>query len=349
MRLLIVTQKVDEADPVLGFFVDWLQAFSTSVDSVEVICLEQGQANLPENVQVHSLGKERGIRPSYIYALRFLGLVWRLRNSYDAVFVHMNPEYIVLAGWLWRILKKRVVLWYLHKSVTWKLRVALLFAQAILTATPESLRLESTKKRIVGHGINTETLLPLPSPATQSPIHLLTIGRLSPIKRVEFLIDAVAEIKARGVPVHLQIVGGPAGSTGSAYEQKLYEQVQSLDLKNEIEFMGPVAHDTISTYFKNTHLFVHASTTGSLDKALLESLAVGIPVVTSAIPSDAQGNPAIVSAGDSPAQMADAIVSAQQDLIWERDEIRTAARAYVETNHSLSALIPKIVTQLTRN
>ena len=59
MRLLIVTQKVDREDDLLGFFHQWIIEFAKHCESVTVICLEEGSHRLPSNVRVFSLGKER--------------------------------------------------------------------------------------------------------------------------------------------------------------------------------------------------------------------------------------------------------------------------------------------------
>ena len=57
MRLLIITQKVDEDDPILGFFRRWIIEFSKHFEAVTVICLEEGKHVLPSNVKILSLEK----------------------------------------------------------------------------------------------------------------------------------------------------------------------------------------------------------------------------------------------------------------------------------------------------
>jgi hypothetical protein len=59
MKLLIITQKIDKNDPVLGFFHNWVKKFSENYESVNVICLYKGEYDLPKNVRVFSLGKEK--------------------------------------------------------------------------------------------------------------------------------------------------------------------------------------------------------------------------------------------------------------------------------------------------
>ncbi len=58
MKLLIITQKVDMNDDVLGFMHGWVEEFSKNCEKVVVICLQKGEHDLTNNVKVLSLGKE---------------------------------------------------------------------------------------------------------------------------------------------------------------------------------------------------------------------------------------------------------------------------------------------------
>ena len=111
MRLLITTQILDKNDTNLGFFHTWIEKLAAKVEQVYVICLKKGNYDLPKNVTVMSLGKEQGSVSSLKYAIRFYRCLWGLRGKYDNVFVHMNPEYTILAGWYWRLTGKKVLLW----------------------------------------------------------------------------------------------------------------------------------------------------------------------------------------------------------------------------------------------
>ena len=138
MKLLIVTQAVDTEDPALGFFCSWIEEFAKHAERVEVICLKEGKHTLSANVRVHSLGKPcsaeatQGAGKRLKYIFNFYRYIWQLRHDHDAVFVHMNPEYVVLSGLFWRLWGKRIGLWYTHKSVNLKLRVAAWLADVIL-------------------------------------------------------------------------------------------------------------------------------------------------------------------------------------------------------------------------
>ena len=156
MKLLIITQKVNEDDPILGFFCRWIEEFARHFELVTVICLEEGRHELPSNVRVLSLGKTALSKNKVAFICRFYGYIWRERKNYDAVFVHMNPIYVVLGGWFWKLSGKKVALWYTHKAVDLKLRVAERFVDVIFTAAEESFTLKTAKRLVVGHGIDVD-------------------------------------------------------------------------------------------------------------------------------------------------------------------------------------------------
>ena len=85
---------------------------------------------MPANVSVYSLGKEGGVS-RIAYVLNFYRYIWKLRNDYDAVFVHMNQEYVLLGWKFWWLLGKRVVLWRNHKKGSVFTRLAALLSRAV--------------------------------------------------------------------------------------------------------------------------------------------------------------------------------------------------------------------------
>jgi len=99
MNLLIITQKVDRNDGVLGFFHNWIVKFAAEFDSLIVICLEKGEYDLPENVKVLSLGKENG-RSRLKYTFNFFRHIIHEQKKYDAVLVHMTPIHILFGKFL---------------------------------------------------------------------------------------------------------------------------------------------------------------------------------------------------------------------------------------------------------
>ena len=271
-RLLIVTQTVDRNDPDLGFFHRWIEEFAKHCESVVVICLKEGEHKLPPNVSVYSLGKSAQGRPAsgwerlwlrIRFAIQFLRYVWQLRREYNTVFVHMNPEYVLLGGFFWRILGKTIALWYVHRSVTWTLRAAVPFAHHIFTASKESFRVSSPKVHVVGHGIDTEFFTA--DPHMPRGGHWLSAGRLMKVKRHDLVIRAA---KAAGVP--LRIAGeGPERERLAALAR---------ELGADVTLLGGLTQEKLREEYRAAAKLVHRSETGSLDKVVLEAAACGCSI-----------------------------------------------------------------------
>ena len=343
MKLLIVTQTVDETDPILGFFYRWIEEFAKRCESIEVICLQEGKHSLPNHVRVHSLGKEKGVKPSWEYASSFLSKAYTLRARYDVVFVHMNVEYLVLAGVLWKMLGKKTSLWYTHGTVSLRLRVAAIFSDVLFTASPLSLRLSTSKKRVMGHGMDTAAF-PLLSPP-QGVVSFITVGRVSAVKRLHILIEVIALLKKQGLATTLTIIGGAVTESDGAYKKQLEEVVKKERLEREVRFLGSRNKKEIIEEFKKSHVFLHASSTGSLDKAPLEALLCGVPVVTT--------NPEVGGVMDGAYHAeagTDAFATVLKEIIkekvWQDEEKRVAARSYVLHHHGLEQLVSRIVAIL---
>lgn len=280
MKLLVLTQTVDVEHPALGFFHGWLMALSKRVSPLTVICLKKGMSTLPPSVKVLSLGKEQGVgRISYLF--HFYVYIWKFRRDYDTVFVHMNPEYVVLGGLLWRLLGKKIVLWYTHRQVSLRLRIAARLAHTILTAAPESFQIKSSKVKVVGHGIDLEMFVGNRADSFKPPLTLISVGRITPIKNQDVLIEAVSRLMRDGVEVEAIIVGDPAVASDRMYFETLTALVKKSSLENKIKFIGAVSYREMPELYKKADISVNATPTGGIDKAVLESMASGTLPLTS--------------------------------------------------------------------
>ena len=277
MKLLIVTQSIDQENPVLGFFHEWVQVLASSYEHVEVICLYKGVCALPQNVTVHSLGKEEGTRSRLSYAYRFLALVWQLRGRYDRVFVHMNQEYVLLAGLLWQALQKKVFLWRNHYAGSWQTSLAMFFCTKTFYTSSHSYTARGARSVHMPVGVA------LPSsevaPVQRVPRSILFLSRLHPSKRPLLFLETLAYLQAQGHSFTATIVGSPTKEKES-YARMLKAKADTLQLTDRVTFVPGVPHRETRGIFSAHEFFVNTSPSGMFDKTLFEAAASSCMVIS---------------------------------------------------------------------
>lgn len=285
MKFLIITQSVDRNNPILGFFHRWVEEFSKHFESVVVICLEKGDYDLPSNIKVLSLGKEKSkIENWYLkifqkikYTLTFWKYIWNERKNYDAVFVHMNPIYVILGGLFWRIFNKKIGLWYVHKTVDFKLRVAIFLSNYILTASKESFRYDSKKRHIVGHGIDVHIFKPLPHNFSKK---IITTGRITETKNILRMIDIFKSLLLTDDNYTFTIIGNAVTTKDLEYKKLIMDKIDEFNLSKKIFFLGSKSQIELSNILPLYDVYLNLSDTGSVDKAVLEAASCGLEIIT---------------------------------------------------------------------
>ena len=276
MKLLILTQAVDTEDPVLGFFVRWIEEFAKHVEHIDVICLKEGKYNLPANVRVHSLGKEKGVsRMSYV--LNFYRYTWCLRGEYDAVFVHMNQEYIVIGGWLWKLMGKRVYMWRNYHGGSIFTDIAMAFCTKVFCTSRHSYTAKNKKTECMPVGVDTERFKS-DTRVSRIPRSVLFLSGMWSSKRPEMLIDALALLSGEGQAFTADFYGSPLPET-AGYYASLKERVVRAGLAQEITFHPGVPNDATPDLYRAHEVFVNCSPSGMFDKTLFEAAACGCRVL----------------------------------------------------------------------
>jgi glycosyltransferase involved in cell wall biosynthesis len=279
MRLLIVTQAVDTYDPVLGFFHRWIEELATHYEHVEVICLREGKHALPNSVRVHSLGKESGRKSRLRYALRFLALVARLRSEYDMVLVHMNQEYVLLGGFVWKLFGKRIYMWRNHYAGSWLTALAVALCTKVFCTSAYSYTAKFKKAVLMPVGVDTDTFKPVPE-TKRVPHSILSLGRIAPSKNIHVLISALRTLNEQQIDFTCDIYGD-ALPKDTPYLEGLKKSVAEARLSERVHFLGPVKHTDTPAVYSAHQIFVNTSRSGMYDKTILEAAACGCVVLAS--------------------------------------------------------------------
>lgn len=350
MRLLIVTQKVDRNDDVLGFFHRWIQEFAKYCKQVTVICLEEGEHTLPGNVQVFSLGKSANGGPvsgwerllqRFMYATRFVRYIVRMRGEYDSVFVHMNQEYALLGGCIWKLLGKKLFLWRNHAKGNWLTRVAVFFSDKVFCTSPQSFTARFRKTKIMPVGVDT-SFFKSDSGVQKKPHSILFLGRVASVKNVDMFVEALRELGDKGVEFSATIAGSPSRED-EEYEKMIHDKVLAYGLRDKVMFTGAVSHLEALELYREHELYVNLTPPGSMDKTIFEALASGSKVlVTHAFFRDTLPESWIVTDSND---VESVVTGIKETLIDSRDynsEIQGKISAFLE-KHSLKNLMKELM------
>lgn len=286
MRLLLITPKVDPTDDLFGHVNSWACALAQRVDRLDVVALWPGRPQLPANTRFMTLGKasdEGGAgtwrdRAGWLVRLQRIVARLCLRGEIDAVLAHMGPVFAAAAAPIAGVTGRPTFLWYAHGHVSPLLRLAHTLVRGVGTSTPEGFRIASPKVTITGQGIDLDRF----RPADTLPVaeRLLSVGRFSPVKQYGTVIDALAAPPLAAYP-HLtaEFLGGVHGAHESAHLGTLRAQAAARGLGERITFTTGLPYAEMVPAYQRATLFATASATGSLDKAVLEAVACGLPAV----------------------------------------------------------------------
>jgi glycosyltransferase involved in cell wall biosynthesis len=256
VRLAFICQAIDRADPVHATTARWVEVLAGkgAVDRVFVLALRTGRYRLPGNVEVREFGARN--RPATL-ARFYREVVRALRGGIDCFFIHQGGPYPLLLLPLKLVLTKPVYQWKAHPLIG---RAMAFYARwcdtKVFTSTRAAFPMELPKVRVVGQGIDTEFFRVMD--VTKSA-DLVTVGRVSPIKRVAEMASAVAAANGRyGTSYRLDVVG-PILPGDERYLAQVLRLIADRGAGESIRFTGPIDQGELPQVLNRHRAFLHFS------------------------------------------------------------------------------------------
>lgn len=138
--------------------------------------------------------------------------------------------------------------------------------------------------KVVTNGVNINKFYPKGKNSARKHLGLplnqriiLFVGNLFNVKGVNYLIDAMEEIKLQEQEIRLYIIGD------GILKEALIRKVRKLNLENIIFFSGSISHNKVPIWMSAADLFILPSLSEGWPSVLPESFACGTPVVASRI------------------------------------------------------------------
>ena len=348
-RVIFITQAYLRRSTIVGVTRDWARALAARCDGVDVVALD-GEPELDDQrVRIHSLGKGQG-RGRVAQFATFYSTLAHLLPDASAIFVHMVPRYALLAAPLTLVARRPMSLWYAQGGVSRTLRAAVPLVRHIMTPTRDSFPLAGApverRLRVTGHGLDTARYVPLERVIAERG-RVLAAGRLSAAKRYDVLVDALSRLGNDAWRLRIASGGGYAASAD--YARSFDTQVTRLGVRERVSLLGEVPYEALPDEYRAAWLLGHTSATGSLDKVVLEAMACGTPVVSTAPSSRALLAPVDATLAPTDAQPDALAESIGVVLRWSdsrRAEAGKALRETVERAHSLNRWADQVAALL---
>lgn len=131
--------------------------------------------------------------------------------------------------------------------------------------------------RVLGNGADTDIFYPGNSQRDDAA-YFFTAGRLAPRKGLEDLVRC-AGIVTQKYPQYQFLVAG-----SGPLEHELRDQIDSAGLQNNVRLIGHITDRTeMNRLYQNAVAYIHPAHYEGLPTVLLEAMACGIPVITTAV------------------------------------------------------------------
>jgi D-inositol-3-phosphate glycosyltransferase len=178
------------------------------------------------------------------------------------------------------------------------------FSDRIVVATEDEVtkmqkyyKIDANKLVIIPPGVDTSHFYPIPSDEAKAVIGvpkeesmILYVGRIEPLKGVDKLIRAIAELHNADVlskcPHYLVIIGGEPDAPSQEMNQemqRLQQLCKDLNVDNLVVFMGKRSQDTLPYYYSAAEIAVVPSHYESFGMVALEAMACGTPVIATQV------------------------------------------------------------------
>jgi len=286
----VMTNPVSRSQP----WIDSSDKFSFAPTEEVRYCTEEGPSLSGKAVYIHRVPFAMAYQFTEGYADTFRYLV-KNRDSYDILHCHMAFGHAVVATIVARIFGKRCVIKFACTGEIGELGVIKKFkgysqalhvlhrAHAVIAISYEMV------DELLAHGFSREQIIYIPNgvdttgfqPYRQAiqrkKLRFVLIGRRTPQKGVDLLLNAVRSLKSLGLRESFEVQ-----LYGIDYADYDYRSMASdLGVDDCVSFFP--FHNDISSVYRQADGFLLPSRGEGLSNSLLEAMATGLPVIASRV------------------------------------------------------------------
>ena len=269
---------MDRKDPLLSHQYEAVNSLSEHFNKVIVITGKIGEVEPNPRIEIISTEWIPGESLGNLKRFFSISLPIIAKGKFDSVFFHMTDLQCALLAPIIRMRGKRQFLWYAHTFKSKYLVFASWWVSKIVTSTSGSCPISGPKVKHIGQAIDEEKFaaIPFDHPNFSKLIH---IGRFDKSKNIQLLISSARKLRETFPDLKLTLVGSPANTESRDWARTLMVETESEAKNGWLIFKESIPRDLFRREVAQNGCFFHGYI-GSLDKTLVESTMLCVPVVT---------------------------------------------------------------------
>jgi len=295
IRVVDIIELSTSADTLLKARVLALRA--SGIDN-RIVCIDGPRiaALRAQGIPVHTVHLPRNLNPFRLAASLIELAAYLRRSPVDVVHTHGSIPGVVgrLAAWLTGVpvIVHTVHGFHFHERTSWLARLPHLTVERLCGLVTDTLLTQNRgdleqaerfgigpqgRRHHIGSGVDLQRFRPEDrGESTEGLVTVTCVARLEPVKNHGMLFAAAANLARRGTRFRLKLVGD--GRLRAEYQH----ECARLGIDGLVEFLG-YRHD-LPDILAITDIAVLTSEQEVLPRAVLEAMAMGIPVVATRVP-----------------------------------------------------------------
>jgi glycosyltransferase involved in cell wall biosynthesis len=138
----------------------------------------------------------------------------------------------------------------------------------------------SKKSTVIGNGINTDFFKPVIETEEKSTFKIGMASRINSLRDHQTLIQAFEKLNHETQNFELHIAGAGEGFVS------LQHLVDQSKVKEKIKLHGNLNQIEMLTFYQSLQLYIHCSLAETQSTAILQAMAVGLPILATDIPGN---------------------------------------------------------------
>ena len=109
---------------------------------------------------------------------------------------------------------------------------------------------------------------------------ILSVGRIQKQKGQLHILDLFKSLQYRIKGLELVFVGGPSGSAGESYLNKMKNRIEELRIEEEVQFAGSLSQKKLVKLMRKSKLLIHSAENETFGLVAIEAHRLGVPVLS---------------------------------------------------------------------